>query len=393
MILEQLEKISAALLEELSANETPESGTLEFKRTLPGAGDSEKREFLKDVCAMANASGGDIVYGIEEKDGAAAALVPIKGESADAATRRLGQLMDACVEPRLRVRFQAVELPDGNYALIVRVPQSQIGPHRYNHQSQIRFPIRTATHVSDMSYEQLRSAFDRTASLSDRARRFRADRVEAIQSGKGGKVVAGGTVALVHVMPLASMAGQSEIDVIEAKKRYLELALSSFGSFGSTLNLDGLFVYQALGKEELYNYVQLYRSGAVEIYGSPFSFEHGEQSIIPSQHLATFLHEAIGKALAIPAKFGVSGGAYVGISLLEAEGHIFGVGQMFNIFFKAVADRRHLVLPERWVENIEDFKIDDVAKPLLDMLWQCFGVDNCTYYDEAGRWAPNRQVR
>lgn len=394
MILEHIDKIGAVLVQELTSNKTPESKSLEFKRALPGTSDGDKREFLKDVCAMANSVGGDIVYGVDEHDGSAVALAPITGEAGDAAKRRLGQLLDACVEPRLRgCRFHIVEIGTDGYVLVLRIPKSQIGPHRYSHQSQIRFPIRNETHVSDMSYEQLRAAFDRTATLSERARDFRAKPVKAIEDGRGGKNVAGGTAVVVHVMPLASMSGQEEVDILSAKKRYLELALSTFGSFGSTLNLDGLFVYQTTGREELYNYLQLYRSGAVEIYGSPFAMERGDQTFIPSQDLATFLHEAIGKALATPAKFGISGGAYLGISLLEVEGHVLGVGQTFNMRYKAIADRRHLILPERWVENIDDFRVDDVVKPLLDMLWQCFGIEQCLYYDDTGNWSPNRGFR
>jgi hypothetical protein len=392
MILERVDVISSALIAELVANKTPESSTLEFKRDLPGTSDGDKREFLKDVCAMANSRGGDILYGVQEKDGAAAALAPITSESADAAMRRLGQLLDACLEPRVRgLRFKPVELASGGYALLARVPQSQVGPHRYVHQGQSRFPLRNETHISDMSYEQLRNAFDRTATLSERAKEFRSRRVEAISKGGGGKAVAGGTSALVHVMPLSSMGGQEEVDVVAAHARFTELALSGWNSIDRLLNLDGLLVYQALGKDELYNYVQLYRSGMVEIYSSPYSFERGDQSFIPSQNLAHFFHEAIGKALATPARFGVGGGAFIGISLLDAAGHTLGVGQMFNLYHKAVSDRPDLVLPERWVESIDEFKIDDVAKPLLDMLWQCFGLERCSYYDDAGVWVPNRR--
>ena len=42
-----------------------EGRTLDYKRTLPGSTDEEKREFLADVSSFANAAGGDIVYGID----------------------------------------------------------------------------------------------------------------------------------------------------------------------------------------------------------------------------------------------------------------------------------------------------------------------------------------
>ncbi len=51
-------------IEDLIEHQVPESRNLEFKRQLPGNSDSEKKEFLADVTAMANSGGGDIVYGM-----------------------------------------------------------------------------------------------------------------------------------------------------------------------------------------------------------------------------------------------------------------------------------------------------------------------------------------
>ncbi len=48
----------------LRENGVPESRTLEYKQQLPGTTEPEKEEFLRDVSAMANASGGVIVFGI-----------------------------------------------------------------------------------------------------------------------------------------------------------------------------------------------------------------------------------------------------------------------------------------------------------------------------------------
>jgi predicted HTH transcriptional regulator len=59
-------------LEEIVENDllglvgVPETRQLEFKENIVGNADDEIKEFLKDVSAMANAVGGDIVYGIAE---------------------------------------------------------------------------------------------------------------------------------------------------------------------------------------------------------------------------------------------------------------------------------------------------------------------------------------
>ena len=58
--------IDEQTLQRFCADQTPESMTLEFKQELPGRSEKDRMEFLKDVVALANAAGGDVIYGIAE---------------------------------------------------------------------------------------------------------------------------------------------------------------------------------------------------------------------------------------------------------------------------------------------------------------------------------------
>jgi len=76
----------------LIADSVGESKTLEYKQELPGPKDDDKREFLADVSSFANASGGDIIYGIKvavdasgKKTGAPDSVVPIVGRACSSA--------------------------------------------------------------------------------------------------------------------------------------------------------------------------------------------------------------------------------------------------------------------------------------------------------------------
>jgi predicted HTH transcriptional regulator len=62
-----LTQIDEALLESLRADHVREGRQLDYKETLPGARDDDKREFLSDVTSFANAAGGDIIYGLRER--------------------------------------------------------------------------------------------------------------------------------------------------------------------------------------------------------------------------------------------------------------------------------------------------------------------------------------
>jgi predicted HTH transcriptional regulator len=197
VIAPSLEDVNEARLSELIG--ASESLTLEFKRELPQARlEQAKVELLKDVCAMANAAGGDILYGMDEREAVAAVLTPIT-EPFDAAERRMRQVLDA-IEPRLNgLRFREVPLSSGGYAMVLRVPASYAGPHRFNS----RFVLRDGTRSLDMTYDQLRAAFDRSASLTARALAFRDERVTRIERGDGFRNLEPGPLMVVHVLPLA----------------------------------------------------------------------------------------------------------------------------------------------------------------------------------------------
>jgi predicted HTH transcriptional regulator len=62
-----LDEIDATVLERLKADSVREDRQLEYKEMLPGGSDEEKREFLSDVTGLANAAGGDLIYGVRER--------------------------------------------------------------------------------------------------------------------------------------------------------------------------------------------------------------------------------------------------------------------------------------------------------------------------------------
>jgi len=67
MIEKPIDKIAHHDIESLVTNQVRERRTLEYKRELPGNKDSDKNEFLADVSSFANAIGGDLLFGVDEK--------------------------------------------------------------------------------------------------------------------------------------------------------------------------------------------------------------------------------------------------------------------------------------------------------------------------------------
>lgn len=158
----QLDSIDEAFLHDICNNKERETDKLEFKRELPGRSESQKKEFAKDVCAMANAKGGYLFYGIEEKNGAASNIKPILDESSDEAERRLGQILYRKLEPILAdVQFKSIDV-GGGYVLLIHVPQSFIGPHYVRDGDKMIFMVRENTQKRPLSYGELHRAFDKS---------------------------------------------------------------------------------------------------------------------------------------------------------------------------------------------------------------------------------------
>lgn len=394
MLPKSPKEITEAILQEACRERWPESQTLDFKRELPALDSDGRSDFLKDVCAFANADGGDLVYGVADHGGAASKPMPIRGESLDAVRRRLTQILDGRIEPRVNgILIEPVEFAEGGFAWIIRVPASFDTPHRYKQdEHHTRFVVRNGTLASDMTYDQIRTAFDRSATLAERARLFRAERITAIAAGRGWRVFAPGPIAVVHMLPLAAMSGRSSVDVGALHDGdYMAFAQKdpSWGSMTTrTLNLDGLVIHPEGPDQVVQAYAQVFRTGCLESVRNVAHVRMGP-GIIPSTALATFIRSTIQSLSRGAVKHGLVGPGVVGVSLLRVENVRLGLGDRYSQTTAAVADRYNLVLPETWVDELSTFiDVDPAVRQLLDMLWQCFDEPKCLEYTPEGVWRP-----
>ena len=96
-----LDQITGADIAGLINDAVPEGRDIEYKRTLPGTTDADKREFLSDLSSFANVSGGLMIFGVEENEGRATAVVDLSGEDLDAQILRLEALARDSLDPRI----------------------------------------------------------------------------------------------------------------------------------------------------------------------------------------------------------------------------------------------------------------------------------------------------
>jgi hypothetical protein len=399
MLLEDLGQVTAEYLQRLCNDRCPESETLDFKRELPGNSDKEKHELLKDVCALANASGGDLVYCIEEDGGAATSIVPATSEPEDAAKRRLAQILDAGLEPRVAgISFKHIDVA-GGYALIVRVPTSYDGPHCVRINSNRRFVTRNGTGTSDMTFEQIRSAFDRTAALAETARNFVNTRQDLIAKRKTPTPTLQGPNWVLHLVPLAGIAQRKTVNLREVHAQsFSRFAGPDWGGISRTFNFDGLAVHPGGAQADgYYVYTHIFRTGALEtaqLGGDKRQTTQGgpERAIVWSLDMSKFFHSSVTKFIEAARSWGFAGPALLGVAIVNVQGFELGIGNAFHRFSQATADRPNLILPEVWINSLDTVSIDDAIRPSLDMLWQAFGVERCLDFDEeTGAYSPRRR--
>ena len=399
MLLEDIAKLNAQYLQQLCNDKCPESKTLDFKRELPGNSDKEKHELLKDVCSFANADGGDIVYCVEEVDGVANAIFPASSELPDAAKLRISQILDAGLEPRVPgVRLHHVDVP-GGFALVVRVPASYDGPHCIRSHNNRRFVMRNGTGTTDMTYEQIRSSFDRTATLAEKARRFVSARLDLIAQRRTPAPMRQGPIWVLHLVPLAGIAERQSVDLREVySQSYINFIGADWGGASRTFNFDGLVVHPGGGQDDgHYAYNHLFRTGALEAAqtgGVTRKFDQNgpERSIVWSLEMSRFFYQSATNFIARAKGWGFGGPALLGIAVLNVQGFELGIDDAFHPFSRATADRPNLIPPEVWIENLESVNVDDALRPSLDVLWQAFGLERCFDFDgTTGSYNPRRR--
>lgn len=388
MLLTDLSKIDEVYLQELCDSSTPESDTLDFKKVPPLKGTAGNQEFVKDVCAFANGSGGDIVLGVEEQKSLALALAPISGESADALKRRLLQVLDAGAEPRIHgIQFKDVAVP-GGFIMVVRVPLSLDGPHSFvTTGSARRFVTRNQSLTTDMDMTQIRNAFDRRSSLAEAARNFAHARLANIESKKTWRPMLEGPLCAAIVVPLSSVSGGSQIDVRSLYDDFTSLAFWKTGA-SRAMNLEGLIAYLSTNRPAIGAYGLMHRNGIFEAVQTGAGWISSDK-FIPSSFVSLFYRRALESAQHLAQKLDISGPSLLICALYGGSGYQFGVAHAHQQYGQFSLDRDDIILPEIWIEDLPSVdNIDCLVRPTLDVLWQAFGLTHCFDYDDDGQFAP-----
>lgn len=386
------DSISPPNLEALVSAEVPEGRDLDYKRDLVGDSKEDKREFLADVCSLANVGGGDLVFGMDESAGVASAVTGVELPDPDAEILRLEQIIHSGLDPRLTgVRSRDIELPGGRRVLIVRIPRSFNRPHAVAQDGRLRFHSRNSRGKYTMDVAEVRDAVLAGGALAERLRSFRTGRLSDLVSGETPVDLSNLATVSLHLLPLSAfdVAGPS-VNLGEANRAQVGFLPIGIGG-NHRHNFDGLLVHgHTAGRAEVRapeGYALLFRSGIIEAADSILLWPDSDGPIIPSILFERDLLNSLERYMMLLAHLGVEGPVYVALSLLNVRGYKMATNTVRASAIREV-DRDDLVVPEVMAEGarLDRPQIESLMQPVFDQVWNACGLARSMNFDNRGHW-------
>jgi hypothetical protein len=387
----RIEDVEETDLTSLVTFQVAEGKLIEYKLQMPGASDNEKKEFLADISSFANASGGDIVYGMREEYGVAAELVSLPSANLDMDLLRLEEIIRNGVAPRIPgVVIKPVKLESSGAVLVIRIPRSYALPHMVTFKGGSRFFSRNSGGKYQMDVSEIRSTFLLVETFAERARNFRAERLGNLVAGETPVKLDDPPLGVLHIVPVRAFDPGVRFDLSElvGKTDRLLPMPNNVGSLNAPrFNFDGLICHTVLG-ERASGYVQLFRNGIVEaVLADIKNPTQDERKEIPGEWFEEQLITYLPIYLRTLRAMGVEPPLFLMFSMLGVSDFVFQVGEHFRRYRynQIPIDRDALLIPEVMLESF-DVTPTVVLRPVFDAVWNAAGWVRSMNYDENGTW-------
>jgi hypothetical protein len=392
MLHKPLKEIAIADIRALQSNGVAESRTLEYKAPpLPSAKDEDKKEFLADVCALANTSGGDLIFGVEAVDGLPTGIPGFAGVNEDQEILRLESLIRDAIDPRISgVDIRSVPGGDHGPIIVIRVPQSWVRPHMVSFKNASKFFARNAKGKYQMDASEIRTAFLSATVAQEEFRRWRNERIELVAESARGKNIqfplASTDFLILHVFPLNSAGNVARIQPTAMRENSSHFLPIVIRGGNPRFNLDGLMVYahfkDAEGQftSQLHGYTQLFRTGRVES-AVAFLCDRRANMAISSAWVEANTIDVVKSMLEGLNKLEISAPYAISVSLVGAEGK-----SMLPVNSHDARIRQDkVILPEVYIDDLKA-DIGGSLRPMFDAMWNVAGFAASPNYDKDGRW-------
>jgi hypothetical protein len=382
-----LKEIAAADLLALTTSQVREGKTIEFKEALNLASDDAKRKFIASVASFANASGGDIVFGIKAKDGVAEEVVPLAGFNPDRDTLMMRDLIRAHIAPKVYgFEFHPVEV-EGGHAFVLRIPKTWAGAHIVTFNTDNRFYVRDANGRRLMDVGEVRAAFVGGEAVAEKVRRYRQERIGNILADETPVILAAPARFVLHMVPLKAFEPGFQID-LGAVRRLTDLRPMGNSGWSPGRDLEGVFNYHGDRKTN-WSYVHLSRNGCLEAVECFLLKPHElNQRIIPSIAFERELLRSFCDYLKAFKLLALEPPLVVLLSALNVRGYSMSQSPEFRCGGEPIS-RDSLLVQETTLDSL-DLNPEAALRPLLESIWHACGHWGSRNFTPEGVWQQHR---
>jgi hypothetical protein len=374
--LKQIETIVEDDLLALIKAQVREGQRIDYKREINLSVPKSKHEFLRDVSSFANASGGDLVCGMEEVDGLPTSLYGIAKTDFENLQQQISQICRSNLDPSLvGIRAMPVALKDGRFALVIRIPKTWNSPHMVMMDGENRCWTRDQSGKRMMEIPDLKQAIAFSENAAMRMKKFRMERIGNFVAKETPIPITSNQAIILHLLPLVSFTTNFEIDPSKAGDSAIPVPRSD--SNNVTFDLEGKLAYSSVRDLPPYAYTLVFRTGVIEAVCAdlkPWANSHIEGDYFFPWHWDIVLKPfprlmKLSKALEIPLPI------FGALSLAGVKGFkIYPTNPGAYVPFAFPFQRDLMILPEFIIENY-DSSPEAVLGRTLDMWWQACGWD------------------
>ena len=396
------DEIEAKHIEDLKERGIREDRTLDYKEDL-ATDDRGKFEVLKDICAMANASGGNLVYGVQEGDDDERGLI-VNLRGLEIEPEKIQQWIDNllrdCVDERIPgVLHKAVEWKNGRHFFVIRVPASALAPHMIVNVAtrRPRFYCRANTTNDPMNARQIKEVALKSEAAVDRALALAEESANQLRD----KFTEFGDQALLHVIPLFPPPEAFDLtEPAQVNRLKAVPALGSSGRYSGELRfaLEDLY-HEAPNSVSPVRYVLLHRGGALEFQKRNILTEHPdhpEHLVLAPRPVEEAVIAAIDAALdlAEAGLFWIP--AIVSFRLLNVQDSVLHrpAGHVWDTHWEQSGFRAPFARPdmqlEPWMLTERGTAAQRQIKRMFDAMWQAYGWERCLNYGSDGERIERR---
>ncbi len=392
-----LEELTMEDVERFVTEEEQEALSLEFKQQLPQGGDEDRREFLYDVAAIANAAGGFLIYGIAERrdaqgkpTGIAGAIAGLPPENISAEVARLENMVRDGIAPRLSGMVTKVLSGAQGAVLVLSIPRSWNAPHMVTFKQANKFYGRVASGKYPMSIDEIRRAFSQGTEFTEAISAWRDRRLERIRQNRGPYELRKGPTMAFHIIPASAFAQSSFSTSWQlSQQRRLEMHCPSVSFSGDgRYNGDGFLKFVNMAGGPTTGYTQVFRNGIIEYVTAGFSWDNqgqpGDATDVFTKLLEQELISGYRDAAKTYAELQVTAPLYATVAVFGLSGRRMYVGPYRAQALPVMRDDQ-VSLSEILLDNEQPLS---VLKVFADLLWQAGGLESTPSMNREGEWDP-----